>query len=181
MTLKSSAPIVWHTVKRSPIHGTGVFARRKIPAGTRIIEYQGQRISNAEADRRHPTNPDDPFHTFFFVLSTGKVIDGNDQGNDARWINHSCEPNCESEEGKGGKRVYVVAKRDIARGEELYYDYGLVMDGKVTKTLRAQYACHCGSSQCRGTMLALPEKKSKKTKAVKKKNAIKKTDKKKPK
>jgi len=165
----TSAPsIVWHTVRRSPIHGTGVFARRRIPAGTRIVEYQGQRITSKEADRRHPTNPDDPFHTFFFRLSTGKVIDGNDGGNDARWINHSCEPNCDSEEGRAGKRVYVVAKRDIARGEELYYDYGLVMDGKITKTIRAQYACRCGSVLCRGTMLALPEKKTKGSKSKKK-------------
>lgn len=153
--------IIWHVVKNSPVHGKGVFAKRTIPQGTRIIEYQGQRISNKEADRRHPTNPDDPFHTFFFVLSSGKVIDGNDQGNDARWINHACEPNCDSEEGKAGKRVYIVANRDIAKGEELNYDYGLVMEGKLTKTIKAQYACRCGAPSCRGTMLALPKKKSK--------------------
>lgn len=149
-------------MRQSPIHGRGVFARRQIPAGTRIIEYAGTRISNKEADRRHPTNPDDPFHTFFFVLSSGKVIDGDDQGNDARWINHSCDPNCESQEGKSGKRVYIVAKRDINRGEELNYDYGLVMEDKITKKVQAQYACRCGAVQCRGTMLALPKKKKKK-------------------
>ncbi len=110
--------IIWHVVRDSPIHGKGVFAKRKIPAGTRIIEYEGARISNKEADRRHPTNANDPFHTFFFVLSSGKVIDGDDQGNDARWINHACEANCESEEGSAGKRVYIVAKYDIARGGE---------------------------------------------------------------
>lgn len=148
-------------VRQSPIHGRGVFAKRRIPAGTRVIEYAGKRISNKEADRRHPANPDDPFHTFFFVLSSGKVIDGNDEGNDARWINHACEPNCESEEGKSGKRVYIVAKRDIARGEELNYDYGLVMEDKITKKLRSQYACRCGAEQCRGTLLALPKKKKK--------------------
>jgi len=160
------ADIVWHIVKDSPIHGRGVFARRHIPAGTRIIEYQGTRISDKEADRRHPTNPDDPFHTFFFVLSSGKVIDGDDQGNDARWINHACDPNCESEEGRGGKRVYIKAKRDIARGDELNYDYGLVMDGKVTKQNQLEYACRCGSPKCRGTMLALPKKKRKAKKAT---------------
>jgi SET domain-containing protein len=159
---ESPQTTVWHIVKQSPVHGRGVFARRKIPAGTRIIEYQGARISDKEADRRHPTNPDDPFHTFFFVLSSGKVIDGNDQGNDARWINHACDPNCESEEGKGGKRVYIVAKRDIARGEELNYDYGLVMEGRITKKIRAQYACRCGSKNCRATMLAMPKKAAKK-------------------
>lgn len=151
--------VIWHIVKQSPIHGRGVFARRNIPAGTRVIEYQGTRISDTEADNRHPANPDDPFHTFFFVLSSGKVIDGNDQGNDARWINHACDPNCESQEGRGGKRVYITAKRDIARGEELNYDYGLVMDGKITKKNRLEYACRCGSKNCRETMLALPKKK----------------------
>lgn len=154
--------IVWHIVKQSPIHGRGVFAKRRIPAGTRIIEYIGEKISGQEADRRHPTNPDDPFHTFFFMLSNGTVIDGAVNGNDARWINHSCDPNCESEEGRGGKRVYVKAKRDIARGEELNYDYGLVMDGKITKQTRREYACMCGSENCRGTMLALPKKKKRK-------------------
>lgn len=155
--------IIWHVVRDSPIHGKGVFAKRKIPAGTRIIEYEGARISNKEADRRHPTNANDPFHTFFFVLSSGKVIDGDDQGNDARWINHACEANCESEEGSAGKRVYIVAKYDIARGAELNYDYGLVMDDKITKKIRDQYACRCGAPSCRGTMLALTKKTTKKT------------------
>ena len=149
----------WHVVRQSKVHGSGVFAARKIPAGTRIIEYLGATISAKEADRRHPTNPDDPFHTFFFALSSGKVIDGNENGNDARWINHACSPNCESSEGKGGKRVYIEAKKDIARGEELNYDYGLVIDEKLTKTLKGPYACRCGAPDCRGTMLALPKKK----------------------
>jgi SET domain-containing protein len=153
---------IWHVVRTSPVHGRGVFAKRKIPTGTRIIEYEGARISSKEADRRHPTNPDDPFHTFFFVLSSGKVIDGDDEGNDARWINHACEPNCDSEEGSAGKRVYIVANRDIARGEELNYDYGLVMDDKITKTICDQYACRCGAPSCRGTMLTIPKKRVKK-------------------
>ena len=148
----------WHIVRQSKIHGTGVFAARAIPAGTRVIEYAGTRISAKEADRRHPTNPDDPFHTFFFALSSGRVIDGNEEGNDARWINHACDPNCESLGGKGGKRVYIIAKRDIRRGEELNYDYGLVIDEKMTKTLKSQYQCRCGSANCRGTMLAIKKK-----------------------
>jgi len=152
----------WYAVRRSELHGNGVFAARKIPAGTRIIEYGGKRITPEEADRRHPTNPDDPFHTFFFALSSGKVIDGGDRGNDARWINHACAPNCEAQEGKSGKRVYIVALRDIKRGEELFYDYGLVLDGRITKALKQGYRCLCGAAECRGTMLALPEKKKKK-------------------
>jgi len=148
----------WHIVRQSKIHGSGVFAARAIPTGTRVIEYVGTRISAKEADRRHPTNPDDPFHTFFFALSSGRVIDGNEEGNDARWINHACDPNCESLEGKGGKRVHIIAKRDIRRGEELNYDYGLVIDEKMTKTLKSQYQCRCGSANCRGTMLAIKKK-----------------------
>jgi SET domain-containing protein len=163
MTEETSKP--WHVVRRSKLHGNGVFAARKIPAGTRILEYGGARISAKEADRRHPTNPDDPFHTFFFSLSSGKVIDGGDEGNDSRWINHSCEPNCESQEGSAGKRVYIVALRDLKRGEELFYDYGLVLDGKITKADKEGYKCLCGAATCRGTMLALPEKKKKKKKA----------------
>ncbi|TFL14475.1 SET domain-containing protein-lysine N-methyltransferase [Pusillimonas caeni] len=156
----SKTKLPWHTVRRSPLHGNGVFAARDIPAGTRIIEYTGTRITPEQADERHPANPDDPFHTFYFSLSGGKVIDGGDKGNDARWINHSCAPNCETEENASGTRVYVMALRDIDEGEELFYDYGLVMEGKITKKLRAQYLCLCGSENCRGTMLALPEKKS---------------------
>ncbi len=149
----------WYTVRRSKVHGTGIFAARKIPAGTRVIEYTGERISGKEADRRHPVNPDDPFHTFFFALSSGKVIDGGVDGNEARWINHCCQPNCETQEGRHGKRVYVVALRDIARGEELNYDYGLVIDEKITTALKKSYLCLCGAPTCRGTMLALPAKK----------------------
>lgn len=167
MTSEDTPIKPWHVVRRSKLHGNGVFAARKIPAGTRIIEYGGARISAKEADRRHPTNPDDPFHTFFFALSSGRVIDGGDEGNDARWINHSCEPNCEAQEGKHGKRVYIVALDDIPRGTELFYDYGLVLDGRITKSLKEGYRCLCGTPPCRGTMLALKAKKAKKPKADK--------------
>lgn len=148
----------WHIVKASTLHGTGVFAARDIPEGTRIIEYGGRRITSERADELHPVNPADPFHTFFFSLSSGKVIDGGDRGNDARWINHSCGPNCEAQESSNGKRVYIVAVQDIPAGAELFYDYGLVMEGRITKTLRKQYQCLCGTSACRGTMLALPKR-----------------------
>ncbi len=167
MTTEATPIKPWHVVRRSKLHGNGVFAARKIPAGTRIIEYGGARISAKEADRRHPTNPDDPFHTFFFALSSGRVIDGGDQGNDARWINHSCQPNCEAQEGKHGKRVYIVALQDIPRGTELSYDYGLVLDGRITKALKEGYRCLCGTPPCRGTMLALPKKKKTDKKASK--------------
>lgn len=154
-------PQPWHTVRRSPLHGNGVFAVRDIPAGTRIIEYIGVHITPEQADERHPVNPDDPFHTFYFALSGGTVIDGGNGGNDARWINHSCAPNCETEENADGTRVFVIALRAISEGEELFYDYGLVIDDKITKELRNQYRCLCGSDECRGTMLTLPKKKAK--------------------
>ncbi|MFT3799894.1 MAG: SET domain-containing protein-lysine N-methyltransferase [Burkholderiaceae bacterium] len=143
--------------RKSPVHGRGVFALVDIPKGTRIIEYKGERISNAEADRRHPTNPDDPFHTFFFSLSdSDECIDANVRGNAARWINHSCAPNCASEEvedSRGRSHVYIHAIRGIKAGEELNYDYRLGMAGRITKKDKANYACRCGARKCRGTML----------------------------
>ena len=154
----------WHLVKQSTLHGKGVFAARDIPAGTNVLEYTGKRITPEQADELHPVNPDDPFHTFFFALSSGKVIDGGDKGNDARWINHSCGPNCEAQENNSGKRVYIVALHDIKAGTELFYDYGLIMDGRLTKKLKQQYLCLCGTGECRGTMLALPKKKTKSAK-----------------
>jgi SET domain-containing protein len=143
-------------VRRSGVHGKGVFAVEPIAAGERLIEYKGERISWKEALRRHPHNPAEPNHTFYFALDSGKVIDGNVDGNSARWINHSCAPNCEAEEIDG--HVYVHALRDIAEGEELFYDYGLVIDARQTKKLKKEYECRCGARKCRGTMLARPEK-----------------------
>ncbi len=143
----------WHVLRRSPIHGTGVYAARRIPAETRVFEYLGELITAAEADERHPVDPDDPFHTFFFSLGNGDVIDGNVGGNDSRWINHSCEPNCETEETED-HRIFIVTLRDIARGEELFFDYGLILDQRHTAKVKAQYLCLCGAPACRGTMLA---------------------------
>lgn len=145
-------PVECYKVRLSKVHGNGVFATRKIVAGTRIIEYGGKRISEKQADQRFGLDPDNPYHTFFFSLENGRLIDGGDEGNDARWINHSCQPNCEAQEEKG--RVFIHALRDIRRGEELCYDYGLVVELRMTKALKAAYACRCGSVNCRGTMLA---------------------------
>ena len=102
--------------------------------------------------RRHPHDPNDPHHTFYFHIDEEHVIDAKYGGNAARWINHACEPNCEAEEIDG--RVFIKALRDIAPGEELFYDYGLVIDERYTPKLKKQYACRCGSPKCRGTMLA---------------------------
>ncbi len=148
-------------IRNSRVHGRGVYAARKLKTGERIIEYRGERITWKEADRRPSSDPDDPNHTFFFSLSDGKtVIDAAVGGNAARWINHSCEPNCETEETDDG-RVFIEALRDIRSGEELNYDYGLIIDERITPTLKKQHECRCGSKQCRGTMLALKTRKKK--------------------
>lgn len=139
-------------VRRSGVHGKGVFALRPIPAGESIIEYTGQTIGWPEALRRHPHDPSDPHHTFYFSIGGDRVIDAKHGGNAARWINHSCDPNCEADEQDG--RVFIKARRDLLPGEELFYDYGLVIDERYTPRLKREYACRCGASGCRGTMLA---------------------------
>src|SRR5258706_5965656 len=152
-------------VRRSGVHGKGVLAVESIAAGDRLIEYKGERISWKEALRRHPHDPEEPNHTFYFALDSGRVIDGKVDGNSARWINHSCAPNCEAEEIDG--HVYIHALRDIEAGEELFYDYGLVIDARQTKKLKREYECRCGARKCRGTMLAGPDKAEKKAKKKK--------------
>jgi SET domain-containing protein len=143
-------------VRVSPIHGRGVVARVPLESGARIVEYRGERIDWPEALRRHPHDPEQPFHTFYFSVDDDHVIDGNAGGNFARFMNHSCEPNCEAEtdDTPNGTRVYINALRDIPEGEELTYNYGLTLDERHTKTLKKQFACYCGSAKCRGTMLS---------------------------
>lgn len=138
--------------RKSGVHGRGVYAQVPFGAGETIVEYTGEIISWEEAQRRHPHNPADPNHTFYFHIDDDRVIDGAVTGNIARWINHACEPNCEAEEVEG--RIFIKALRDIAPGEELFYDYGLVVDERYTAKLKQEYACRCGSANCRGTMLA---------------------------
>lgn len=140
-------------VRRSGVHGKGVFARRPIAEGERIIEYTGSVITWKEAQRRHPHDPDDPNHTFFFHIDEKRVIDGLDGGS-AKWINHACDPNCEADEDQDAGRVYIKALRDIEPGEELNYDYGLILEGRQTKKVKLEYECRCGSQKCRGTMLS---------------------------
>jgi SET domain-containing protein len=139
-------------VRRSGIHGKGVFALRPIDEGERILEYTGSVITWKQAKKLPPHNPDDPNHTFFFHIDDKHVINGLDGGNAAKWINHACGPNCEADEDDG--RVFITALRAIAPGEELNYDYGLILDGKHTKKVKKEFACRCGTRKCRGTMLA---------------------------
>ncbi len=141
-----------YAVRNSVIHGRGVFATRKIRKGTVILEYKGQRTSYDDALSRPDSDPANSAHTFLFELDDGRVIDAGVRGNAARWINHSCEPNCVPFEDEDG-RVFIEAKRKIRRGEELSYDYRLTVEGRLSKRERAQYACRCGSAKCRGSML----------------------------
>lgn len=141
-------------VGRSRIQGKGVFAKRKIPRGTRIVEYLGERVPIStllvEMDAGKRT------HTYIFALSHTMTIDGSVGGSDARFINHSCEPNCEAY--VFDDRVYIYAMRDITRGEELTFDYQLGpairRSGRRSKEVLDAYACQCGSPKCRGTMIA---------------------------
>ncbi len=139
-------------VRRSGVHGKGVFAIKPIAAGERIIEYKGEIITWPEALRRHPHDPTDPNHTSYFHIDDKHVLDANVNGNAARWINHACDPNCQADETDG--RVFIEALRDIAPGEELFYDYGLIIDERYTSKLKKQYECRCGSPNCRRTMLS---------------------------
>ena len=139
-------------VRRSGVHGKGVFALVDIPRGTRIIEYVGEIVSWEEAQRRHPHDPSDPNHTFYFHIDEDRVIDAKHGGNSSRWINHSCNPNCFADERDG--RIFITALRNIRAGEELNYDYGLIIEERYTKKLKAEYPCWCGSKNCRGTLLA---------------------------
>ena len=144
--------------RRSPIHGNGVFAAVDIPADTTLIEYKGRLLTHAQADRLYPGNADSG-HTFLFTLNERYVLDANVDGNIARWINHSCAPNCravvaEDAQGRAKRdRILIESIRDIRAGEELAYDYGIVLAQPYTKRLKAIWACLCGSERCTGTLL----------------------------
>jgi SET domain-containing protein len=138
-------------VRRSDIHGRGVYAARRIRKGTRVVEYLGDRISHEQADARYEAKGQDDGHTFLFVVNDKVVIDAGVGGNDARFINHSCDPNCETV--IEGARVFIEAIRTIQPGEELGYEYGLTWESTDDPAELANYACRCGATGCRGTML----------------------------
>ena len=146
------------TTRRSKIHGNGMFAVLPIAKGDRLIEYKGKLRTHAQVDNAYGDD-DETGHTFLFTLNDKYVIDANIDGNSARWINHSCAPNCESvtvEDPKGDKkkdRVFIEARRAIKPGEELTYNYGIVLDEPHTAALKKLWACRCGARKCTGTML----------------------------
>ena len=138
-------------IRASPIQGLGAFATEPIPRGTRLIEYVGERLSPDEADRRYP-DTDERHHTYLFAIDDDVVIDAAVNGNEARFINHSCEPNCDAVIDE--QRIFIESIRDIAVGDELTYDYAYVLDERHTPAAKRRYPCTCGAPRCRGTILA---------------------------
>lgn len=145
----------------SPIHGTGVFANQRIPKGTRIVEYEGLRLTVADyvASQRCLQAP----MIYAISIDADQVIDGNVNGNQARFINHSCEPNCQALSFLAG-HIHIYALQDITAGTELTFDYSLgcvepqgdnSIDNSAPTPFPMQLQCRCGAIRCRGTMLAL--------------------------
>lgn len=149
-------------VRPSPIQGLGAFATRDIGAGTRLIEYAGERLTPAEAEARYPDVPGERHHTFLFALADvvdGEaveiVVDASVGGNAARFLNHACAPNCDVVVEDA--RLWIDTVRAVAAGEELTYDYAFVLPERHTPAAKRRYPCRCGAAGCRGTML-VPKK-----------------------
>lgn len=138
-------------IRNSPIHGRGVFALLQIPKHTRVIEYKGERISHEEADERYGEEHENSTHTMLFAVDDEIVIDATRKGNSARWINHSCAPNCEVVDEE--RRIFIETRRDVRPGEELTYDYNLQLGEPHTAAAKRAHPCYCGVRRCRGTML----------------------------
>ena len=156
-------------VRNSKVHGRGVFALKRIPKGTRLWEYVGERLSHKRINERYENSDVNDNHTFLFSVDRNVVIDATRDGNDSRFINHGCDPNCES--NVEDRRVFIDVIRTIKPGEELNYDYQIGRDKNDPADVDVIYACRCGSPKCRGTMLwpakrPVPRKKKKKTAAA---------------
>jgi uncharacterized protein len=151
-------------IRKSAIQGRGAFALKRIRKGTLIAEYDGERVDNEEADRRYDEARMKRHHTFLFVISNRTVVDGAVNGNDSIYINHSCDPNCETYIERG--RIFIEAIRDIPAGTELTYDYLYDRADDAKDGIEEYYKCHCGSKKCRGTILA-PETEEEKAKRLK--------------
>ncbi|MEO8879918.1 MAG: SET domain-containing protein-lysine N-methyltransferase [Gemmatimonadaceae bacterium] len=164
-------------VRNSGVHGKGAFALKDIRKGTRLVEYVGKNISAEESDRLYDDTNVKNHHTFLFSVDKRKVIDATYNGNEARFINHSCDPNCDAIIEK--RRVYIEANRTIRKGEELAYDYNYERTPKTTRKDEQLYKCLCGSPECRGTIVSakvtMPKKKAAKTKSKPKKKSAAKT------
>ena len=139
-------------IRRSPIEGFGAFATRPIAAGVRLIEYAGERLTPAEARVRYPDAPAERHHTYLFAIDDDVVVDAAVNGNEARFINHSCAPNCDAV--VDGGRIWIETLHDIEPGEELAYDYAYILEERHTPAAKRRFPCHCGAVTCRGTILA---------------------------
>jgi SET domain-containing protein len=151
-------------LRRSPIHGNGVFAARDLPAGKRLIQYRGTLRTHADVDDCYGGDYESG-HTFLFTLNAQYVLDGNLGGNIARWINTSCDPNCEAVivehpgEDRSRDRIFIETLKPIRAGTELTYDYGITLEDPHTPRLRRIWACRCGAKQCSGTILRPKQRK----------------------
>ena len=145
-------PNPYFEVRQSAIQGKGAFATRNIRKGTRLIEYLGQRITWRTADKRYDDEKMGRHHTFLFTVDDKTVIDAAVKGNDARFLNHSCDGNCEAISDR--KRIFIEARKTIKAGEELLYDYQYERTDDHTEEDEKFYACRCGSPKCRGSILA---------------------------
>lgn len=139
-------------IRSSPMQGLGAFASEFIPEGVRLIEYAGERLTPDQADERYPDIEGERHHTFLFAIDDDVVIDAAVNGNEARFINHSCDPNCDAVIEDG--RIWIETIRDIAPGEELAYDYAYVLDERHSPAAKRRFPCHCEAATCRGTILA---------------------------
>ena len=149
VSLKASFPF---ESRESPMQGLGAFATSAIPADTRLIEYAGQRLTPDEAEARYPDVEGERHHTFLFAIDDDVVIDAAFEGNEARFINHSCDPNCDAVIEDG--RIWIETIREVAPGEELAYDYAYVLEERHTPAAKRRFPCYCGAVNCRGTILA---------------------------
>ena len=146
-------------IRNSKIQGKGVFAARRIHKGRRIIEYTGEIIDEAEEQKRgYDDSEMSRHHTFLFKIDEKTTIDATRRGGIARYINHSCDPNCEAV--WEDRRVFIEAIKNIQPGVELAYDYAFEHEGRLTKEEKEFYFCRCGSEKCRGTILK-PKKRRK--------------------
>lgn len=150
-TLVDGTPLPFE-IRRSAIQGLGAFATRRLRKGQRLAEYEGEHIDQTEADRRYAETGMTRHHTFLFTVGDDEVIDGKRLGNDSRFINHSCEPNCEAWIDDG--RIFIHALKNIQPGTELTYDYQYERTDAHTEEDEKFYACRCGTPSCRGTILA---------------------------
>lgn len=155
----------WIEVRQSKVHGTGIFASKDIPEGTKIIEYIGRQMTKSQADKiadrdfESNQKDNDAGAVYLFEVTKKIDIDGNVDYNTARFINHSCDPNCESE--IINNHIFIIAFKDIKKGDELNYDYGYDIDDYE------DHPCECGAKNCFGYIISEDMRKKLKVKMAK--------------